>query len=136
LIKKKSAKKSAATKQSSNADFAATFTALKKLLTPVPRELRVLSDNPTKYELVTKANSWRGGPMWFAGINVKKSYVSFHLLPLYVCPEVAKSVAPELKKRMQGKACFNFRTPDDAQFAQLRQLTKVGLEAYKKKKWL
>lgn len=65
-----------------------------------------------------------------------KVCVSYRLMPVYACPEVAKSLAPELKKRIQGKSCFNFRTPDDDRFAQLSELTKFSRQAYRKNKWL
>ena len=44
--------------------------------------------------------------------------------------------ASNLKKRMQGKSCFNFRTLDEALFAELSGLTKAGVEKYRAKNWL
>jgi hypothetical protein len=39
-----------------------------------------------------------------------KSYVSFHLIPVYMFPDLLKGLSPALEKRMQGKSCFNFKT--------------------------
>jgi hypothetical protein len=37
----------------------------------------------------------------------------------------------DLKKRMQGKACFNYKTVDDALFVELEELTENGFEEFK-----
>ena len=43
-----------------------------------------------------------------------------------------KDISPELKKRMQGKSCFNFKSIDEARVKELINLTKKGFEYYKK----
>jgi hypothetical protein len=63
--------------------------------------------------------------------------VSFHLVPIYMCPELQKSVSPALKKRMQGKACFNFKTePDPQLITDLARLTEAGIKLWSEKKWV
>jgi hypothetical protein len=57
--------------------------------------------------------------------------VSFHLLFLYYNPAALKALSPALKKRMQGKACFNFTAIDNACFAELERLIAEGLKRYK-----
>jgi hypothetical protein len=37
---------------------------------------------------------------------------------------------------MQGKACFNFTTVDEACFAELSRLTAAGLKLFKSQKFL
>lgn len=44
--------------------------------------------------------------------------------------------SPELKRRMQGKACFNFKAVDPALFKELAALTKKGFACYKKAGWV
>ena len=39
-------------------------------------------------------------------------------------------LSPSLRKRMQGKSCFNFKAPDKALFAELADLTRRGYEDY------
>jgi hypothetical protein len=46
-------------------------------------------------------------------------------------PEFLKKVSPALKKRMQGKSCFNFTSVDAELAAELDQLTSSGIEASK-----
>lgn len=41
------------------------------------------------------------------------------------------SVSPALKKRMQGKSCFNLTAPDAALFAELKHLTAEGFRRFK-----
>ncbi len=50
--------------------------------------------------------------------------------------ELKKGLSPELKKRMQGKTCFNFKTvPEAALLKELKALTKAGMKAFKEKGW-
>ena len=79
MPQKKSPKKTAATKRPAppRANFTATFAVLKKVLAPVANQLRGLTDDPKNYQLVTKANGWQGGPVYFAGIRMGKGDVSY-----------------------------------------------------------
>ena len=124
-----------------NADFAAAFASLKSVLGKHANRLSVKADTPTEYTLVTKSPSpfpqHKGQPLFFASIRVGKAYVSFHLLPVYMCPGLNKSISPPLKKRMQGKACFNFKTgPDREVIAGLKHLTGAAIKDWREKKWL
>ena len=122
-------------------DFDAVFAALKAVLTRYARRLSVKVDGPSEYTLVTKSASpfpqHKGQPLFFASVRIGKAYVSFHLLPLYMCPPLVKTVSPALKKRMQGKACFNFKNePEPEITAELKRLTEAGLQQWREKKWL
>jgi hypothetical protein len=67
---------------------------------------------------------------YVAGVRPGKRYVSFYLMPVYALPELAALISPELRRRMQGKSCFNFTTVDETLFAELARLTEAGLEPY------
>ena len=68
--------------------------------------------------------------MYFGSVRLGKAYVSFHLVPLYMCPPLTQRIPPALKKRMQGKACFNFKSvPEPELLAGLQQLTAAGIQA-------
>jgi hypothetical protein len=54
-------------------------------------------------------------------------YVSLHLIPVYAQPALLDGISPALRKRMQGKACFNFTTIDGGQLEELGALTREGL---------
>lgn len=74
-------------------------------------------------------SSWNK-PVWFGGVQTKKNYVSFHLMPVYVYPELLQGISPELKKRMQGKSCFNFKAVDEPLFTELAALAEAGYQRY------
>lgn len=127
--------------KAATADFAAVFASLKPLLAKHARRLSVKTDTPTEYTVLTKSPSpfpqHKGHPMYFGSIRLGKAYVSFHLLPLYMCPELNQNIAPALKKRMQGKTCFNFKAaPEPEQVAELKRLIEAGLRLWGEKKWL
>jgi hypothetical protein len=117
------------------------FNSLKSVLANYSDCLAVTVDTPIEYTLVTRSASpfpqHKGNPMFFASVRVGKAYVSFHLMPLYMCPAVATHLTPALKKRMQGKTCFNFKTnPEPELIADLKNLIEAGLQEWAGKKWL
>jgi hypothetical protein len=57
-------------------------------------------------------------------------------MPLYWEPSLANGISANLKKRMQGKTCFNFTAPDPALFRELGKLTSKGFALYRKKNLL
>ncbi len=124
-----------------DSDFASVFAALKQILAKHEQRLSVKTDTLTDYTLQTRTPSpfpqHKGEPMFFASVRLGKAYVSFHLMPLYMCPPLLGLVTPNLKKRMQGKTCFNFKHfPDPELTADLDRLTEAALRQWQDKKWL
>jgi len=114
-------------------EFSATFKALREILTPyASKEARVVHDKPGYYYLETTFSVMGRGPVMFAAVRKGKGYVSYHLLPLYMNPTLQSKVSAELKRRKQGKACFNFAKPDEKLFAEVAEITRLGWEAFKK----
>jgi hypothetical protein len=130
--KKKSAAASSVTEK---ANFAEVFTALRELLDPFSKEVAVQTDKPGDFHTHVPSILHRGKPLYFAGIKTGKNYVSFHLLPLYYSPELLKGMSPALKKRKQGKACFNFTSVNQECFAELSRLMAAGLKIFKTEKF-
>jgi hypothetical protein len=123
------------------ADFGATFEALKPVLGKYGKRLTVKTDNEAEYTVLTKKASpfpqHKGQLMFFASVRRGKAYVSFHLLPLYMCPELTGAIPAGLKKRMQGKACFNFKNvPEPETLAELKALTAASVKVWTAKKWM
>ena len=118
------------TKQS---DFEGTFQELRKILQAYESKLIVVADTTSHYALETSHVMKNKHRLYFAGIKIGKSYVSYYLMPAYACDEVRDAISPELQKRMQGKSCFNFSTPDAKLFKELAQLTKVGFKRFTSK---
>jgi hypothetical protein len=114
------------------ADFEPVFTALRRLLESHASRLFVKTDEPGNYYLETVSFSNKGKRMFFGAVQIKKSYVSFHLMPLYGCPDLVKGMSPELKKRMQGKSCLNFTRVDQILFGELGRITDAGFQKFQK----
>jgi hypothetical protein len=127
-------KKSAAAKPAK--ELAGVFAALKDILEPYEKDLHVLPYKPEYYCLVTRLAVRKGKPAWFAAIRMGKNYVSYHFMPVYMNPVMQKRIPPELKKRMQGMACFNFSEVDPALFRKLSELTAAGFEGYRALKYV
>ncbi len=62
--------------------------------------------------------------LFFGMVKIGKAYVSYHLIAIYVYPELLNGLSPELKKRMQGKSCFNFTSIDEELMEELEDLTR------------
>ena len=109
-------------------DFDATFDRLKAILEPYARRMSVSYDEPTGYGVDMAPAGERNPTTWFGGVRRGKAYVSYYLMPVYVEPSLLEGISPELRRRMQGKSCFNFTRVDDALFEELTELTRRGFE--------
>jgi hypothetical protein len=129
-------KTSAARTKAEKPDLAPVFAALREILKGfIGKDLAVQTDKPGNYHLEAPFILHRRKPLYFAGVRTGKNYVSFHLLFLYYNPAAQKVLSPALRKRMQGKACFNFTAVDEACFAELGCLIGDGLKIYKSEKF-
>jgi hypothetical protein len=110
-------------------DFAAVDRRLRQILEPLRSRLSVTKDGPGG--LVLEIPGLEGKPWGYvAGIRHGKRYASYYLMSLYVLPELADSMSPALRRRMQGKSCFNFTRVDEPLFDELAHITRAGFEPY------
>lgn len=114
-------------------DFDATFEQLKKIFKPYETKLIVTVNTASNYSLDTPHVMKNKRRMYFGGVRKGKAYVSFHLMPVYASEELRDTISPALKKRMQGKSCFNFSSPDEKLFKELAKLTKAGFTKFTSK---
>ncbi|HQJ52583.1 MAG TPA: hypothetical protein PKW05_12485 [Anaerolineae bacterium] len=84
---------------------------------------------PPTHESIRKA-------VWFAGVKTTKKYVSYYLMPVYAFPDLLERISPGLRKRMQGKSCWNFRVIDEALLAELAVLTESAYQRYIAEGWI
>jgi hypothetical protein len=111
--------------------FVETFASLRSVLQRHGKRLLTMVDTANDFQLASPTMTDRSGrPLFFAAVQIKKSYVSYHLMPIYMNPTLLASVTPELKKRMQGKACFNFNSVNAAQLKDLSALTKTAADGF------
>lgn len=104
------------------------FERLRGILEPYGRRMHVTADADGWYGVDMAPESERNPTTWFAGVRLGKAYVSYYLMPIYVEPALLEGVSPELKRRMQGKSCFNFTAVDEALLAELAELTRAGYD--------
>ena len=95
---------------------------------PYVRTLERAVDRDDELSLNTRHVLANGTPLWFGGVQVKKRYVSYHLVPVYVNPELLDGISPGLRKRLQGRSCFNFTMADAALFEALAAVTQAGFD--------
>lgn len=112
-------------------DFPIVFEQLKNILKPYASNLTVKADTTDTYYLDGPySNKWKK-ELFFGSAQIKRNYVSFYLMPVYMYPELLKDVSPELKKHMQGKSCFNFKKVEPELFDELAELTRKGAKKFK-----
>ena len=117
-----------------NNDLKETFLKLKKILKKYEPKLTVTISDETNYSLDAGYSEKYKRNVFFGAVNIKKNYVSFHLMPVYVFPDLLKNISPELRKRMQGKSCFNFKNISVSELGELDVLTKSGFETFRREK--
>src|SRR6267143_4135568 len=113
-----------------NNNFNEVFARLKSIFQPYAKKMDAAYDTQTYYLLNTRHIMKNKQPLCFGGVRTGKAYVSFYLMSVYACPDLLKSMSPELKKRMQGKSCFNFKEVDEKLFKELAKLTKAGASQF------
>jgi hypothetical protein len=118
---------SAATRAS--AEFPVVLARLRQILDPYRAQFAVTRDGPAGMSL--EVHGLEGRPNgYFAGIRVGKRYVSYYLMAVYASPELVGAMSPELRRRMQGKACFNFSRVDETLMAELAEITARSAECW------
>ncbi|HEU0292911.1 MAG TPA: hypothetical protein VFR47_09260 [Anaerolineales bacterium] len=113
-------------------DFPVVFEQLKQILEPYAAELTVTADTSSSYSLDGPFSEKWQKPIFFGAVQIKKIYVSFYLMPVYMFPDLLKDISPKLKKCMQGKSCFNFKKVESELFEELATLTRQSFEGFQK----
>ena len=112
------------------ADFETVHERLKAIVRAHADGLVITKDGPAGMALGVPG--LEGKPWGYvAGTRLGKSYVSYYLMPVYASSELAATISPELGRRRQGKACFNFTKVDEALFAELESLTARGIPGFR-----
>ena len=121
-------------------EFKAIFIRLRAILQRHAATLSVKEDTPTCYCLVASAGpaalrAWRGKAKRLmipvAWVQIGKAYVSYHLMGIGGNTRLLAGMSKELKARMQGKTCFNFKGDDEALFGELEQLTAESIAGFR-----
>jgi hypothetical protein len=117
------------TQDTKAAGFATVEARLREILEPLRSKLVATRDQPG--DLALEIPGLEGKPWGYvAGIRRGKRYVSYYLMSAYADPMVMASMTPELRRRMQGKSCFNFTHVDEPLFAELGRITETTFEPH------
>ena len=100
------------------ADLDPVFDRLTSMLRHHARGLVLTRDDADQLSYDTDGDP----PEFFGSVMRRKSNVALHLMPVYRDPSLLDDVSPDLRKRMQGKSCFNFARVDEALLADLDSL--------------
>ena len=113
-------------------DFPLVFEKLKSILKPYEKSLAIKADSVNTYYLDGPYSEKWKKELFFGSAQIKKNYVSFYLMPVYMYADLLKDISSDLKKHMQGKSCFNFKKMDPELFEELEDLTKKSYERFQK----
>ena len=112
-------------------DFPLVFEQLKSILKPYAKNLTITADTSAAYSVDGPYSEKYKKAIFFGAAQIKKNYVSFYLMPVYMFPKLLKGISPELKRHMQGKSCFNFKKVELELFKELTKLTRQGVERFR-----
>ncbi len=112
----------------SQASFPRLFERLKRILDQAQSVGVVTADVAGNFSLNTPYSPLYQKELFLGAVQVKKNYVSFYLMPIYMYPDLLEGISPGLKKRMQGKSCFTFTAVDEELFQELEALTVKSIE--------
>jgi hypothetical protein len=111
-------------------DPQAVFVQLRSVLARHEPGLAVERDTADAYSLnAAYSEQWKK-VIFFGSAEIRRNYVSYHLFPVYMFPELLAGMSPELRARMQGKSCFNFRSLTDEQLTEIAALTDRGYRRF------
>jgi len=104
----------------------AVHSRLREILRRHAGSMTVSRDGPGG--MVVEMPGYEGKPWGYvAGTRMGKRYVSYYLMSVYAVSELMAGISPGLRKRMQGKSCFNFATIDEPLLAELEALTVTAV---------
>jgi len=108
-------------------DFETVFATLRQAMLEAAPQAIIATDGPGDLVLHTQdVDAKTGKPIWFGAVAIKKSYVAYHLFPLYTDPALGAGISDDLTRRRQGKSCFNFKTVEPDLLAELTALTRAA----------
>jgi len=107
------------------------FVALRDLLLAYKADLEVAHDQDDHVYANCTSTDAKGKAQFFGAVKVSGRRHAFHFMPVYDFPDLLDAISPALKKRMQGKSCFNFDSLDPALLQELQMLIAQGVSRYK-----
>ena len=128
-------------RRTASQEFKSIFVRLRAILQSYAGTLTVSDDSDGRYclegtpgpaTLAAWGGKLRRSSVPVVWVQIGKAYVSYHFMPLYGNSKLHDVMSKELKARMQGKTCLNFKSNDEELFKELEQLTATGLAAFRR----
>lgn len=111
-------------------DLEAVFDDLKTVMKSYESKLECSINDAENYSLNTLHIMKNKKPLFFGAVQIKKNYVSYHLMPVYVEPALLKSIPDKLRRHMHGKSCFNFKSIDEDLLKEVKEITLAAYRSY------
>jgi hypothetical protein len=96
---------------------------------------QIVRDNmPKGYDedVSSKYLSFRADNEWYVALANGKSYISLHLIPIYMFPELKAKLDKSEKKIKGGKACINFKRAEELPLKLIGEIiSATDAESYK-----
>jgi len=109
----------------------ALFSSLRDILRVYSGSLQIVHDEEHHFYANCQRSDAKGKAQFFGAVKVSGRKHVFHFMPIYDFPELLVDISPELRKRMQGKSCFNFEAVDPSLLVELKRLVEQGAARYK-----
>ena len=84
-------------------DLDATFAALSAVLRKHASAFSIRTDEPGHLYVELPAATPKGKPGFFGAVQARKSFVSYHLMPVYEDPGLLDGISAALRGRMQAR---------------------------------
>lgn len=84
------------------------FEKLKHILSSLDQGLVIKKDEPDYYYLNTNKKI-KNKEMFFGAVQIRKSYVAYHLFPVYTNPEILDEISDGLKKECRANLASTLR---------------------------
>jgi len=76
------------------ATFVPVFERLRAIMKPYEGRLVLVHNTPEDYSLNTPYSDKFGKQVFFGAVQIKKNYVSYHLMPIYMNPKLHAGISP------------------------------------------
>jgi len=71
-----------------------------------------------------------------ASLILQKDFVGFYFMPIYLNPELKKSIPPTFLKLLKGKTCFHVKAIDAQVLQDVQAALSLGLKSFKDRDWV
>ena len=86
------------------------YDKLVKIMKKHEKNLIVSTDNKRNYSLTGPMSEKFKKELWFGAVQIKKNYVSYHLMPVYMYSDINKEIDKDLFKQLAELTVKSYKT--------------------------